>query len=135
MHITTTGRCRLHTETAEPPEAGTRITIHSARTDRRLICDTERATRQTNAIELELCHKPADYADRQAWLTLMLGDNAALTRAFATRRQRRPMPMALLAVIRQALWAPIRLARVSVQSRHQRHPGDPEPNQPDQEEA
>ncbi len=135
VHITTTGRCRLHTETAEPPEAGARITIHSARTDRRLICDTERATRQTNAIELELCHKPADYADRQAWLTLMLGDNAALTRAFATRRQRRPMPMALLAVIRQALWAPIRLARVSVQSRHQRHPGDPEPNQPDQEEA
>lgn len=133
--VTVDGYAQLATEVDHPPEPGAQVTINSMRTERWLTCKVSQISHANDWVLIELEHIPRDYADRQAWLTLMLGNNEALTQSFALRRYRRTMPMALLSIMTKALWAPIKISQVLLQARRAGYTRRPKSNQPKQEEA
>ena len=133
--ITTDGQAQLATEVERTIEPGQTVVMTSASTSHWLSCRVDQASHDQSAITLALRHQPSDSADKQAWLTLMLGNNEALTQAFVARRHRLTIAMALFEFLLQAVTAPIRLAGVSWRRRTQTPIQRPNPNQPEQEEA
>lgn len=133
--VTTENQANLTCEVERSPAPGEKVYLTSARIDRWLPCEIQAIQRHKGAITLSLRHQPEGFADQRAWLTLLLGNNEALSRAFSERRRRRALPIVAYTTVIHALIAPIRAIRaVTHRSRIRARSGDLD-KRPMQEES